>query len=104
MLEINDNTIIITKEDGTSEEWKIYFFYHVDERNKTYYFIYKEEDPDSLIVMASSDGQSLEEVSDEEYEEASEMLETYENDPKIASIKQFHFAMNDLLTIILQVI
>ncbi len=87
MLEINDNTIIITKEDGTSEEWKIYFFYHVDERNKTYYFIYKEEDPDSLIVMASSDGQSLEEVSDEEYEEASEMLETYENDPKIASIK-----------------
>ena len=87
MLEINDNTIVISKDDGTSEEWKIYFFYHVDERNKTYYFIYKEEDPDSLIVMASKDGETLEEVSDEEYEEASEMLETYENDPKIASIK-----------------
>ncbi len=87
MLEINDNTIIITKDDGISEEWKIYFFYHVDERNKTYYFIYKEEDPDSLIVMASKDGTTLEEVTDEEYEEASEMLETYENDPKISSIK-----------------
>ncbi len=87
MLEINDNTIIITKDDGSNEEWKIYFYYHIDERNKTYYFIYKEEDPDSLIVMASKDGETLEEVSDEEYEEASEMLETYENDPKIASIK-----------------
>ncbi len=87
MLEIKDNTIIITKEDGTSEEWKIYFYYHVDERNKTFYFIYKEEDPDSLIVMSSKDGETLEEVSEEEYEEASEMLEMYENDPKIASIK-----------------
>ncbi len=87
MLEINDNTIVITKDDGSVEEWKIYFFYHVDERNKTYYFIYKEEDPDSLIVMASKDGETLEEVSDEEYDEASEMLETYENDPKIVSIK-----------------
>lgn len=87
MLEIKDNTIIIAKEDGTSEEWKIYFYYHVDERNKTFYFIYKEEDPDSLIVMSSKDGETLEEVSEEEYEEASEMLEMYENDPKIASIK-----------------
>lgn len=87
MLEINDNTIIITKDDATSEEWKIYFYYHVDERNKTYYFIYKDEDPDSLVVMASSDGKTLENVSDEEYEEASEMLETYESDPKIASLK-----------------
>lgn len=87
MLEIKDNTIVITKDDGTSEEWKIYFFYHMDERNKTYYFIYKEEDPDSLIVMASRDGTTLENVSDEEYEEANEVLETYENDPKIEAIK-----------------
>lgn len=87
MLDIQDNAIYITKDDGTVDEWKIYFFYHVDERNKTYYFIYKEEDPDSLIVMASSDGETLENVSDEEYEEANEMLETYESDPKIASIK-----------------
>lgn len=96
MLEINDNTIIITKDDATSEEWKIYFYYHVDERNKTYYFIYKDEDPDSLIVMASSDGKTLENVSDEEYEEASEMLETYESDPKIASLKQFPLALSYL--------
>lgn len=87
MLEIQDNTIYITKDDGSIDEWKIYFFYHVDERNKTYYFIYKEEDPDSLIVMSSCDGKSLENVSNEEYEEANEMLETYENDPKIASLK-----------------
>ncbi len=87
MIEINDNTILITKDDGSVEEWKIYFFYHVDERNKTYYFIYKEEDEDSLIVMASSDGKTLENVSEEEYGEAEEVLEAYENDPKIEGLK-----------------
>ncbi len=87
MLEINDNTIAITKEDGTTEEWKIYFFYRVDERNTTYYFIYKEEDEDSLIVMASKDGTTLENVSEEEYEEACEVLDAYENDPKIEGMK-----------------
>ncbi len=87
MIEINDNTILITKDDGSVEEWKIYFFYHMDERNKTYYFIYKEEDEDSLIVMASSDGKTLENVSEEEYEEAEEVLEAYENDPKIEGLK-----------------
>jgi hypothetical protein len=87
MLEITDNTVIITKDDGTEDHWKIYFYYRNPERNKTYYFLFKEEDPDSLIVMASGDGKSLENVSEEEFEEAQEMLDTYENDPKIASLK-----------------
>jgi len=37
--------------------------------------------------MASEDGKTLLEPTVEEMEEASEMLETYEDDPKIASIK-----------------
>jgi hypothetical protein len=37
--------------------------------------------------LTSADGESLEEPDEEELEEASEMLETYQNDPKIASIK-----------------
>ena len=53
-MEINDNTIVITKDDGTSESWKIYFYYHNDERKKDFYFIYKEEDPDNLVVMSLS--------------------------------------------------
>jgi hypothetical protein len=87
MMEINDNTIVITKDDGTSESWKIYFYYHNDERKKDFYFIYKEDDPDNLVVMASSDGNSLLDVSEEEFAEAQEMLETYESDPKIQELK-----------------
>jgi hypothetical protein len=87
MIDIQDNTILITKEDGTTDTWRIYFYYHNPERNKDFYFIFKDEDPDSLIVMSSSDGKELSEVSEEEFQEAQEMLDTYENDPKIQSIK-----------------
>lgn len=87
MMELKDNSVLITKDDGTSEEWKLYFYYEDPKRAKTFYFLYKEADPDSLIVMASSDGKELLNVSDEEYEEAEEMLSSYENDPKIGEIR-----------------
>jgi hypothetical protein len=87
MFEIQDNTIQITKEDGTSESWRIYFYYHNDARKKDYYLIYQDADPDSLIVMASADGKELSDVSEEEFQEAQEMLETYEKDPKIQTLK-----------------
>ncbi len=85
-MEITDNTVQITKEDGSVVEWKIYFFYQNPERKKTFYFLYQESDPDSLVVMASADGKTLENVSEEEYQEAEEMHETYENDPKIQEL------------------
>jgi hypothetical protein len=87
MLDITDNTIVITKEDGSTETWRIYFYYHNDERKKDFYFIYKENDPDNLVVMASPDSQELVNVSEEEFAEAEEMLETYESDPKIKTLK-----------------
>lgn len=87
MLDIQDNTIAITLDDGTVETWKILFYYHNDEREKDYYFIYKDEDEDSIIVMGSKDGETLEECSEEELEEAEEVLEAYESDPKIGDIK-----------------
>ena len=87
MLEITDNTVIITRDDGTEDTWKIYFYYHNPERNKDFFFLFKEEDPDSLIVMASDDHETLMDVSEEEMKEAQEMLNTYEEDPDIQEIK-----------------
>lgn len=87
MFEIQDNTIQITKEDGATESWRIYFYYHNDTRKKDYYLIYQDGDPDSLLVMASADGKELSNVSEEEFQEAQEMLETYEKDPKIQTLK-----------------
>lgn len=88
MIEITDNTMLITHEDGSEEKLKILFYYNNPERKKDFYFIYKEEKPEDVIVMSSSDGKELQEVTDEEFEEAQEMFDTYENDPKIAEAKK----------------
>lgn len=88
MMEITDNSIIITHEDGTEETLKILFYYHNPERGKDFYFIFHEDKPEDVIVMSSKDGQELQEVDDEEFEEAQEMFDTYEHDPKIAEAKK----------------
>lgn len=88
MSEIKDNEIVITREDGTEDVFKILFFYTHPERNKDYYFIYKEENPDEIIVVCSEDGKELMECTEEEFEEANEMFEAYENDPNIQEAKK----------------
>ena len=87
MAEILDNTIVISDDEGNEQEWKILFHYENEERGRTYYFIYREEDPDNLTVVASENGEELILPDEEELEEAEEVLEAYENDPKFAEIK-----------------
>ncbi|MCI6215841.1 MAG: DUF1292 domain-containing protein [Mollicutes bacterium] len=88
MLEpINDDDIVITDENGNEQLCKILFYFHNDNRNKDYYFIFKQEDPDSIIVLSSEDGNSFQECSDEEFEEAQEVFEAYNEDPKIQQAK-----------------
>lgn len=87
MIEAKDNDMVITREDGTEDLWKIYFYYVEEESGKTFYFLYKDEDPDSLIVMASLDGKELSPVSEEELARAEEVLAAYEEDPAIQEAK-----------------
>ena len=87
MIEAKENDMVITREDGTEDLWKIYFYYVEEESGKTFYFLYKEEDPDSLIVMASLDGKELSPVSEEELARAEEVLAAYEEDPAIQEAK-----------------
>lgn len=87
MIEAKDNDMVITREDGTEDLWKIYFYFVEEESGKTFYFLYKEEDPDSLIVMASLDGKELSPVSEEELARAEEVLAAYEEDPAIQEAK-----------------
>ena len=88
MIEIKDNEILLTKEDGSEEVAKILFYFHNDQRGKDYYFLYKDSNPDEVIVMGSSDGNSLEEVDDEEFDEAEQVFEAYQEDPKIAEARK----------------
>lgn len=88
MLEpINDDDIVVTDENGNEQLCKILFYFHNDNRNKDYYFIFKQEDPDSVIVLSSEDGNSFQECSDEEFEEAQEVFDAYNEDPKIQQAK-----------------
>ena len=88
MLEIRDNNdFIVTGDDGLEELLKILFYYHNDERGKDYYFLYRPENEEDVFVLCSSDGNSLEVPSEEEFEEAQEVFEAYNEDPSIADIK-----------------
>lgn len=87
MIKIEGDDVFVTKEDGSHEKWKLYFSFRDSKRAKDFYFIYKDEDPDSLVVMASQDGKNLVNVDKKELAEAEEMLEAYENDPKIRDLK-----------------
>ena len=87
-MEINGNEIVLTKENGEKEVAKILFYFHNDQRGKDYYFLYKEENPDDVIVMSSSDGASLDEVDDEEFDEAEQVFEAFQEDPKIEEARK----------------
>ena len=87
-MEINDNEIVLTKENGEKEVAKILFYFHNDQRGKDYYFLFKEENPDDVIVMSSSDGTSLDEVDDEEFDEAEQVFEAFQEDPKIEEARK----------------
>ncbi|MGM9813580.1 MAG: hypothetical protein ACI32C_01520 [Candidatus Enteromonas sp.] len=90
MEQINeeDRIIEITREDGITETFKILFTFHNDERNKDYYFLYKDEDEDTLMCLSSSDGESFEYLSDEEQDEAEQVLDAYNEDPLMAEAKE----------------
>lgn len=88
MIEIKDDEILLTKEDGSEEVAKILFYFHNDQRGKDYYFLYKETNPEEVIVMSSVDGTSLDEVDDEEFDEAEQVFEAYQEDPKISEARK----------------
>ncbi len=89
MIEIkNDNDIVITKEDGTEQLLKILFYFHNDQRDKDYYFLYEEGNEDDIIVLGTKDGETMDTLTDEELDEADQVLEAYESDPTIQGLKE----------------
>ena len=78
----------ITRDDGTVVRLKILFTFRNEERAKDYYFLYENEDDDSLFCLSTSDGVSFEYLSDEEEDEAEQVLEAYNEDPMISEIRE----------------
>lgn len=76
-----DSKLRIQKEDGTEEEFNILFTYHNDNRNKDYVLLYKEENPDDVLLFEYNEDSTLDIVDDEEIlSEAQEVLDRYDED------------------------
>lgn len=87
-MNLDDNQIVIYDEEGNKYLMEILFTYENEERNTKYAFIYDKDAPEDIIVMKYTDDGNIEEVIDEEeLEEASEVLEAFNDDPKINELK-----------------
>lgn len=87
-MELNENQIEIYDEDGNKYLMEILFTYENEERNTKYAFIYDKSAPEDIIVMKYNDDGTIEEVLDEEeLDEASDVLEAFNDDPMFQEIK-----------------
>jgi len=82
-----DNEIILYGDNGEETKLNILFYFTNEERGKDYYFLYRPESPDEIIVLGCADGEHLEDCDEEELEEAEQVLAAYEEDPEIQKAK-----------------
>lgn len=75
---VDENDVIdVVDENGKHVTLNILFTY-TDERTDTdYLFLYEEDNPDEIIVRKLTKDDVLEELSDEEYEDASEVFNAF---------------------------
>ena len=75
---VDENDVIdVVDENGKHITLNILFTY-TDERTDTdYLFLYEEDNPDEIIVRKLTKDDVLEELSNEEYEDASEVFNAF---------------------------
>lgn len=84
-----DKKIVIKDEDGKEYVMEILFTCDIDERNASYVFVYDPENPEDIYPMRYTEDGELEQVEDEdELSDLEEILNTYEEDPKIQELKE----------------
>ena len=89
MRELKDDEIIIYDDEGKEFLMKILFTYENEDRNSEYVFVYEESNPEDVYVMKYNDNNELFEVEDEEeLKEAEEVLNAFNEDPKINEVKE----------------
>ncbi len=74
---IDDDIIQLVDENGNITEVCILFSYEDEEKNEEYLFLYEKDDPDSIIVRKLTSDDELVELTDEEFEQASEVFNAF---------------------------
>ena len=88
MNHLNENEVVLKDDDGNDYLLKILFTYHNPQRDADYVFAYDSSDPDTVYILKYGDNDEVLEVTDEEeFEEAQEVFDAYNEDPKIQEIK-----------------
>ena len=76
---MNEDTIIITDDQGNEVEFKIYFTFNAND--KQYAILYQADNPEDLYPFVYDDNGNIESVdNEEEYNMIEEVLYAYENE------------------------
>ena len=88
-IELENNEMLITDENGKDHLMKILFTYDNEERKKSYVFLYEESDEENVLAFSYNEKtKELSEITDdEEYKEVEEVFNAFNEDPKLQEIK-----------------
>ena len=89
----NETQMIITDEEGKEHLMQILFTSENEERDAQYVFFYDTEDKEENVMVMRyvgelDSGELIPIEDDEEYDELEEVLNAWEEDPKIQDLKK----------------
>ena len=89
----NETQMIITDEEGKEHLMQILFTSENEERDAQYVFFYDTEDKEENVMVMRyvgelDSGELIPIEDDEEYDELEEVLNAWEEDPKIQELKK----------------
>ena len=89
----NETQMIITDEEGKQHLMQILFTSENEERDAQYVFFYDTEDKEENVMVMRyvgelDSGELIPIEDDEEYDELEEVLNAWEEDPKIQDLKK----------------
>src|SRR5574344_2136455 len=88
---LDENEVVLKDDDGNEYLLKILFTYNNPEINTDYVFAYDSSDPDTVYIMKYGENDEVIEVTDsDELEEAQEVFDAYNEDPKIQGISRIY--------------
>ena len=88
----NENQMVVTDSEGKEHLMNILFTYDNEERDAKYVFFYDTEDKEENVMVMRyvgelESGELIGIEDDEEYDELEEVLNAWEEDPKIQELK-----------------
>ena len=88
----NENQMVVTDAEGKEHLMQILFTSENEERGAQYVFFYDTEDPEENVIVMRyvgelDNGELFPIEDDEEYDEAEEVFNAWQEDPKIQELK-----------------